>query len=192
MLMRALGFMVVACLAGAAEAQAIRLAPASPQPDAASLQPGLAVEYAYPADIKWLADAESWFDYGSEPGEPLVGFDYPDTLDGEKVLTSKQSEQVIARIRGYIRFDEPGVHQVEFLSNDGRLVRSGGEEVEKHDGRHPCESSGFYDVEAPEAGWYEVEAIWFQRVGTACLLMKWGAPGTDLGWTPNDVFAHAP
>lgn len=190
--MRALVFMVVACLAGAAEAQAIRLAPASPQPDAASLQPGLAVEYAYPADIKWLADAESWFDYGSEAGEPLVGFDYPDTLDGEKVLTSKQSEQVIARIRGYIRFDEPGVHQVEFLSNDGLLVRIGGEEVEKHDGRHPCESSGFYDVEAPEAGWYEIEAIWFQRVGTACLLMKWGAPGTDLGWTPNDVFAHAP
>ncbi|MEL7463993.1 MAG: hypothetical protein AAFN79_07995 [Pseudomonadota bacterium] len=178
--------------ASAAFAQAISLTLANPQPDASALKPGLAVEYAYPADIKWLSDAESWFDYGSEVGEPLIGFDYPDTLAGEKALTSKQSEQVIARITGYIRFDEAGSKQLDWWTNDGLLVEIGGTQVFKYDGRHPCESNGAVDVTVPAPGWYEIEAIWFQRIGSACLLMQWGEPGGDLGWTPNDAFAHKP
>ena len=57
-------FIAAALTAGAAAAQAVTLTPANPQPDASALTPGLAVEYAYPADIKWLDDAEGWFDYG--------------------------------------------------------------------------------------------------------------------------------
>ena len=72
------------------------------------------------------------------------------------------------------------------------LVEIGGTQVFKYDGRHPCESNGAVDVNVPEAGWYEIEAIWFQRIGSACLLMQWGEPGGDLGWTPNDAFAHKP
>ena len=188
--MRALTFLAAVLFAWAAQAQAVKLTPADPQPDAANLKPGLAVEYAYPADIKFLNDAESWFDYGSEAGAPLIGFDYPDTLAGEKTLTSKQAEQVIARIKGFIRFDAPGARQLEFLSNDGLSVTIGGVEVNRYDGRHPCESNGFIDVDVPAAGWYELEALYFQRAGTACLLMMWGEPGAELGWTPNDAFAH--
>lgn len=176
--------------ATSAMAQAISLTLANPQPDPSALTPGLAVEYAYPADVKWLNDAASWFDYGSEKGEPLIGFDYPDTLTGEKVLTSKQSQQVAARIRGYIRFDKAGPAQLDWWTNDGLTVSIGGAEVYRYDGRHPCESNGAVDVNVPEAGWYEIEAVWFQRVGSACLLMQWGDPGAELGWTPNDVFMH--
>lgn len=183
-------FIAAALTATAAAAQAVTLTPANPQPDASALTPGLAVEYAYPADIKWLDDAEGWFDYGSEAGAPLIGFDYPDTLEGEKVLTSKQSQQVIARISGFIRFDEAGTKQLDFWTNDGLSVSISGQEVYRYDGRHPCESNGAVEVTAPEAGWYELEAIWFQRAGSACLLMQWGAPGEDLGWTPNEAFAH--
>ena len=176
--------------ATSALAQAVSLTPASPQPDAASLKPGLAVEYAYPADIKWLRDAETWFSYGSEQGEPLVGFDYPDTLEGEKALTSRQSQQVIAKISGYIRFDETGARDLDFMSNDGLSVMISGQEVYRHDGRHPCESDGAVTVNVPEPGWYKLDAVWFQRVGSSCLLMQWGSPGSDLGWTPNEAFGH--
>lgn len=177
-------------LAEGAVAQPLKLTPANPQPAAADLAPGLAVKYAYPGDVKSLQDAKGWLDYGTEDGPPLVGFDYPDTLEGDLVLTSRQSIQVIASISGYIRFDTPGVHQLEFQSNDGLVVEIGGEEVSRYDGRHPCEAGGFQDVQIPEAGWYEIEALYFQRVGTACLLMQWGDPQTGLGWTPNDAFAH--
>lgn len=182
--------MAAILVAGSVWAQAVTLQLADPQPDEASLAPGLAVEYSYPADIKWLRDAESWFSYGLEPGEPLIGFDYPDTLPGEKVLTSRQSQQVIAKISGYIRFDEAGVKQLDWMTNDGLSVEIGGTEVYRYDGRHPCESSGAVDVNVPTAGWYKLDAIWFQRASTACLLMQWGSPGAELGWTPNDVFAH--
>ncbi|MEM7546808.1 MAG: PA14 domain-containing protein [Pseudomonadota bacterium] len=173
-----------------AVAQAITLTPADPQPTEAELAPGLAVKYAYPGDVKSLQDAKSWLDYGTEDGEPLVGFDYPDTLEGEMALTSRQSIQVVAAISGYIKFDAPGQYQLEFQSNDGLSVEIGGEEVSRYDGRHPCEAAGFQDVEVPEAGWYELEALYFQRVGTACLLMQWGTADSGLDWTPNEAFAH--
>ena len=188
--MRVLTFLAAVLVAGAAHAQAINLTPADPQPDEAALSPGLAVQYAYPADVKSLTDAKGWLDYGTETGPPLIGFDYPDTLEGEKALTSRQSIQVVAAIEGYIKFDAPGVTQLDFISNDGLLVKISGQEVSRYDGRHPCESGGTVDVNVPAAGWYELEALYFQRAGTACLLMMWGDPGADLGWTPNEAFAH--
>lgn len=170
-------------------AQSISLTPADPQPTEADLAPGLAVTYAYPGDVKSLQDAVSYLDYDTKVGPPLIGFDYPDTLEGEETLTAGQSIQVIAQITGFIRFDEPGTHQLEFQSNDGLSVSISGEEVYRYDGRHPCETNGAQSVTVPEAGWYELEAIYFQRVGTACLLMQWDV-GNGFDWTPNDVFAY--
>ncbi len=172
-----------------AAAQTISLTPADPQPSEADLAPGLAVKYAYPGDVKSLQDAESYLDYGTKDGAPLIGFDYPDTLEGEETLTAGQSIQVVAAISGYIRFDEPGVHQLEFHSNDGLSVTISGQEVSRYDGRHPCEANASQAVDVPEAGWYELEALYFQRAGTACLLMQWDV-GAGFDWTPNDVFAH--
>lgn len=170
-----------------------RLVPADPQPDAAALRPGLGVEYVYPADVKRLSDANGWNEHYRKPGPALVGFDYPDTSPGERTLTSDVAERVIAFIDGYIRFDRPGVWRLEFWSNDGLQVRIGGVEVYKHDLRHPCETLGWQEFTVPEAGWYEVEAVYFQRLNTACMMMKWQAPGEGgLSWTPQDVYAHRP
>jgi hypothetical protein len=177
-------------LAVSAAAEVVKLTPADPQPSEAELAPGLAVRYAYPGDVKSLQDAKSYLEYETKDGPPLVGFDYPDTLDGEETLTAGQSIQVVAEITGYIRFERPGVHQLEFQSNDGLLVKISGEDVYRYDGRHPCESNGLNEVDVPEAGWYEIEAIYFQRVGTACLLMMWGDAASGLDWTPNEAFAY--
>ncbi|MEM8742766.1 MAG: hypothetical protein AAGE13_14900 [Pseudomonadota bacterium] len=174
----------------AASAQAQSLTPANPQPDAAALKDGLAVLYAFPNDVKWLRDAEGWRSYDPKPGAPLVGFDYPDTNPGDPVLTSSYHENVVAFIEGYIRFDQPGVWKIEFHSNDGLQVTIGGLQVYKHDGRHACETVGWAEFEVPQPGWYALEATYFQRLNTACLLMKWAAPGDKMRWTPNAVFAH--
>jgi hypothetical protein len=166
------------------------LAPASPQPDPPGLRPGLAVTYAYPHDVQWLSDAEGALRFGAEPGPPLVGFDYVDTAPGEKALTSARAEHVAARIEGYVRFDRAGVWQLAFHSNDGLAVTIGGARVYVHDGRHPCETKGWEKVRVPEPGWYRLEAIWFQRLSTSCLLAEWLPPDGEKGWIPNEVFAH--
>lgn len=168
------------------------LAPASPQPEAARLRPGLAVTYAYPADVQWLSDAEGALRFGTEAGPPLVGFDYVDTAPGEKALTSRRAEQVAARIEGYVRFDRAGVWRLGFRSNDGLKVALGGEQVYVHDGRHGCESKGWEAVRVPEPGWYRLEAVWFQRLQTSCLLLEWQDPDGRKAWAPNEAFAHLP
>lgn len=170
--------------------EVLRPAPAAPQPDAAALRPGLAVKYAYPGDIKSLTDAESWRSYDPKPGPPLVGFDYPDTLPDEKALTSDAEEFVVAFIDGYIAFEQPGTHYLEFWSNDGLRVELGGIQIYEHDGRHPCETLGPVAIEIETPGWYPVQALYFQRRNTSCLLMKSKSPDGELDWAPLENYAH--
>jgi hypothetical protein len=195
--MKIIGHLTAALVAVLVTAAAPGLAqtvmtPANPQPDAGALQPGLAVDYAYPSDVKSLNQAQSWASYGVEAGPPLIGFDYIDTAPGENALTSSRAEYVVAFIDGFIHFDKPGTYKLEFQSNDGLDVKIGGADVYRYDGRHPCGSSGWVEVEAPVAGWYPLEALFFQRLNTSCLLMQWEPPGEGAVWTPNSAFAHIP
>lgn len=180
---------VYLCAAALASAGPIKLTPADPQPAADALAEGLAVAYAFPPDVKSLRDA-AYFAKEAKPGEPLIGFDYIDTEEGEPTLTSGQAIQVVAKITGFLKFDTPGVYELDFISNDGLKVDIGGQEVTVFDGRHPCENAGVVQVEAPVAGWYPLEALYFQRVGTACLLAEWTPPGGELDWIPNENTAH--
>lgn len=172
-------------LATAAWAAPLKLTPANPQPG--SVKPGLAVKYAYPGDVKSLAQAKKALRKG-KAGTPLKGLDYMDTNDGEKTLTSKRAHHVAAGISGYVRFDAPGTYTIDFLSNDGIEVTIGGKQIISFDGRHPCEESKPAQVQIPSAGWYDLQATYFQRVGTACLHMRAGQGAPD--WMPNSAFGH--
>ncbi|MEM9048098.1 MAG: hypothetical protein AAGC92_05200 [Pseudomonadota bacterium] len=175
-----------------AGAEPLRLSPAQPQPDEAALRSGLRVAYAYPPDVKQLADAETWNHHYRKPGPPLVGFDYPDTDPGDRTLTSNVATHVIAYIDGFVRFDRAGLWRIAFFSNDGLAVSIGGVLVYEHDGRHACQTLGWQEFAVPEPGWYAVEATFFQRLNTACLMMRWAPPGDKMGWTPVDVYGFLP
>lgn len=177
-------------LAGAALAGPVAIRPAAEQPAAAELRPGLAVTYAFPTDVRSLYDAEQSRNYRPTKGKPLVGFDYPDTASGENALTSDQAEKVVAYISGLMRFEKAGVYRLSFQSNDGLRVILGGAQVYEHDGRHACVNSYTAEVSVPEPGWYPVEALWFQRLSTSCLLLRWQPPGGAEDWAPNAIFAH--
>ncbi|WP_340107910.1 hypothetical protein [Pikeienuella sp. HZG-20] len=172
-----------------ASGETLGLSPADPQPDAAALTQGLAVSYAYPPEVGSLQQAKDWLD-DARPGPPLSGLRYIDTAKGEVALTSRQETRVVAEISGYVRFERAGAHKIEFYSNDGLLVEIGGREVSRYDGRHPCESGGYQDVTVPEPGWYEIKALYFQRLGTSCLLMKWDADSGKPGWAADEAFAY--
>ncbi len=171
----------------AALAAPLELTPANPQPS--GLSAGLAVSYAYPSDVKTLADARSALDKRATQGPPLSGLSYEDTTDGSKVMTSRFSTNVAAQITGYIRFDAAGIYTVNMWSNDGIEASIGGQEIAYYDDRHPCEPAGEVQVSVPQAGWYALEALYFQRQGTACLMLEWGS-GSDLELVPDAAFGH--
>ncbi|MBL4768564.1 MAG: hypothetical protein JKY94_12800 [Rhodobacteraceae bacterium] len=171
----------------------LQLQPANPQPSASQLKKGLAVRYAYApngAHIKQLADARRYLKAGSERGKPLKGLDYRDTREGSPTLTSKRAMNVAASISGYVRFDKPGLYNIDFLTNDGLEARIGGQRVGHFDGRQPCGNTYTVTVNAPAAGWYELSAIYFQRLGTSCLHMRIAPEGKQLNWAPNSMFGH--
>lgn len=183
----ALGLVLGIC-AQAAVAGGVVLQPADPQPT--HLKPGLAVRYAYPADVKSLKAAENALGYKAEQGAPIAGLDHRDTDIGEKVMTSKRAERVVADISGYVRFDTPGLYTIDFLTNDGLRATVGGQVVGEFDGRQPCEETFAVDVEVPEAGWYPLKALYFQRTNTACLHMRMGPQGKRPKWMPDSAFGH--
>jgi hypothetical protein len=166
----------------------VTLTPANPQPNAASLAPGLAVSYGFGGSARTLADAEQRLK-DATPGRALAGLSYLDTDPGENVLTTNKRDKVAAAISGFIKFDAPGTFQVEFISNDGLVAHISGQQVALFDGVHGCESAGVKNVKVPTAGWYEITATYFQRKGSACLLMDWSAEGEMLP-VPDEAFAH--
>ena len=163
------------------------LSPLNPQPDKASLNPGLAVEYAY-GEAKWLEEAEGWRG-NTKPGPPLEGFVYGDSTVGEKILTADSSEYVVAFIKGLMHFKE-GTHELEFQSNDGLRVMLSGQKVHEHDGRHKCEPKGITIIIVPKTGWYAVEAVFFNRKFTACLDLSIRPSGGEWDFTNPEMYAH--
>lgn len=166
----------------------LKLQLADPQPS--GVQPGLSVRYAYPQDVKTLSEASAALKIASEPGHALSGLDHRDTNEGDKTLTSKRAEHVVASIKGYVRFDAPGLHNIDFLTNDGLRARIGGQVVGKFDGRQACDTTIMSEVEVPAAGWYDVDILYFQRGGTACLHMRMGPDGKRPRWMPDAAFGH--
>jgi len=186
-MLKSTALLAIFALAAPGFAQTLTLTPASPQPADGSLKQGLAVDYAY-YSVRSLDEARSKLDH-AKAGPPLAGFSYLDTDPGDNALTSTSAEKVLAAIQGYIRFDAPGTYDIEFISNDGLQASIGGQQVALFDGVHGCESAGVTSVAVPQAGWYEVEATYFQRKGSACLLMDWGQSG-NMEPVPDSAFAH--
>lgn len=178
----------IVVLAGAAAAAPLKLTPADPQPR--GLKPGLSVRYAYPPDVKSLNQARSALKNKSEPGPALAGLDHRDTDIGQRVLTSKRAERVVAQINGFVRFDAPGNYTIDFLTNDGLQAVVGGQVVGRFDGRQTCSETFAVDVQVPKAGWYPVNILWFQRTKTACLHMRAGMQGKRVTWMPDSAFGH--
>ena len=172
-------------LTTASFAAPLKLKPANPQPS--GLKTGLAVKYAYPSDVKTLGNAQNAL-RRAKAGAPLAGLDYRDTNDGDITLTSDRAHHVVAKITGYVKFDNAGVHTIDFLTNDGLDANIGGQKVGYFNGRQSCQETRAVQVDVPQAGWYPVDILYFQRVGTSCLHMRAGQGAPD--WMPNAAFGY--
>lgn len=192
--MKSIVFGAIAALgiaaASVAGAAPLKLKPANPQPS--GVKKGLSVVYGYAPEgthIKKLVDARSVLKKASR-GKPLRGLDYRDTQKGQKTLTSKRAENVAASIKGYIKFDKPGVYTIDFYTNDGLDAKIGGQRVGIFDGRQTCDATVQTEVQVPQAGWYDFRATYFNRLNTSCLMMRWAPKGQKMKWTPNSAFGY--
>ena len=114
------------------------------------------------------------------------------TVNYAIISRSVRTERVAAGISGYIHFKSAGNFTLDFLANDGLQITIGGQEVGFYDGIHPCGYVGEIKVNVPSAGYYPLDATYFQRKGTACLMMEWGPESDGLELVTREVFFHKP
>ena len=161
------------------------LKPASPQPAADKLNPGLAVVYFHNMFKK--LDEIGKIGKG-KPGEPIKILDHK-TQDGN-VLTDNLSQGVGAKIAGFIKFDKPGKYVLQMNSNDGARFTVAGKKVLEDDGVHADEMSTPAELTITEAGWYELAVDYFQRKGTSALQLFWTVDGGTQAIVPASQYAH--
>jgi hypothetical protein len=159
---------IVLLVSGAAAETVTGLQPAEPQPT--QVTPGLAVEYSY----GMVNNLDQLKGRKYEPGPPLESINY--RWSGN-VLTSKAREGVAANIDGFIRFEKAGVYGFEVTSNDGVRVEIGGKVLHVDPEIHSDATSERIDVKIDTPGWYPLKIVYFQKKGTASLVLAWVGPG---------------
>ena len=172
--------------AGQSSAAMTGLLPVSPQPGAGQVAPGLAVSYFAQMfqDVGEVAGRS-----GGEAGPPLAQLnDTP--AQGAPVLTSGKAVGVGAQIRGLIHFDKAGTYSFRVTSNDGVRVTLAGQLLAEDPGVHSDHTSLPVDVAIDQPGWYELSVDYFQKKGTATLVLLWTPPGGSEAPVPADAFAH--
>jgi len=177
--------------------RATDIAPIEPQPQEDALKPGLAVKYYYGdyrdmagdgAQIEALYEQMKSEDGGE--GEPLPDLNYK-TGEGRNVLTSKFGKFVGAHITGFIRFPEAGDYTLVMTSNDGVRFTLDGKMLHEDPDVHPDRDSEPLEVSVAKPGWVALEIGYFQRKGSAALVLKWKGPsGGDFAPVPAEHYAH--
>ena len=168
------------------------LSPASPQPAADDLKPGLAVTYYFNA-FNNTREIQDWAKYrDGVRGEPILILDYF-VGDGD-VLTSGRADEVGADIRGYINFPVAGTYTVAMQSNDGVDLKIGGVQIVHDPDVHSDRYSELTPVDITTPGWYPLHLLYFEKRVTATLELYWLKPGGSgqLEFVPEEAFAHIP
>jgi hypothetical protein len=170
-------------LAGAQTVTGLKLAEPQPAPD--KLSPGLAVGYVF-GRFNHINEFKT---KKFEPGKPLAQLDY--RMGDGPVLTSKERDQVGALITGFIRFEKAGTYGFDVTSNDGVRVEIGEKLLYEDPSVHSDDTSDRIDVKVDQPGWYPIRILYYEKKGTATLVLRWVPPASDSKAKPVPVPAAA-
>ena len=182
--------MAVVLASGLASAQVEDVKPQSPQPNAADLKPGLAVDY-YFHSFRHIDELVDWEDYKEgKPGAPIERLNFR-SGKGD-VLTSENDDAVGAKITGLILLDKPGLYSFAFESNDGVRLEIDDKLIIEDPDVHGDRFSDIGQVVIEEAGWYPITIRYFERKNTSTLRFHWLPPEAEgtMPLVPAKVLAH--
>jgi hypothetical protein len=168
------------------------LQPAVPQPDSATLRPGLAVTYHFSL-FRHVDQLVAWAKaHNGKAGAPLRMLNF--NVGEGNVLTTEQDNGVGAVIEGLIHFPEAGVYELMIQSNDGVKLEIGGALVYADPDVHPDRLSEPVPVRIDQAGWYPITMLYFERKGTSTLELYWIQPSDAdrVHYVPAEAYAHRP
>jgi hypothetical protein len=160
---------------------------------AADLAPGLAVLYFkdfIERHVDKLPSGDAAVKKG-QPGKPVPFLNHQ--FGHGTILDSGQDTKIGMEFKGYILLNQTGAYTFQALSNDGLRILIGGrviiDDPDVHSDR--LSSPGTLIVDKP--GWYDFKAHYFQRKGTAALVLNWKPPAdADFSPVPANAYAHAP
>lgn len=137
-----------------------------------------------------LPEAESSV-YPSFQGEPIAQINHQ--FKKNNVFGSGTNRLIGMRMRGYLNLSKTGTYQFQALSNDGIRVELSGKTLLSDPTQHSDRLSNIGSVTVTTPGWYSVVVEYFQRKGTAALILYWKIPGTkDFVPIPPEVYGHTP
>ena len=162
---------------------------AAPQPDAASLKAGLASRY-YIEVFNETDDLIDWAqDRNGIPGAPVIGLQH--RVGKGEVLTSGYSDEVGAKLIGYLRLPEAGLYQLKVTTNDGVRIFLGGEMIHDDPQVAPDRIKKSRPFEVAEPGWYPLTVWYFEKHNTSTLWVLWKTPqAVDFQSIPLENLKH--
>ena len=157
------------------------------------LLPGLDVFYYvdfFERDVRLLPKTES-SQFRTFRGKPVEQLNHQ--FGKDKVFDSGTNRGVGMRLNGYLHFQDPGVYDMQALSNDGIVMSIAGNVAISDPEQHSDRLSNIAHINIDQPGWYQVDIDYFQRKGTAALKLLWRAPGTETFVpVPGHAYAHKP
>ena len=170
---------------------ALAQSPASPQPDPATLKPGLAVGF-YMGMFRNVTDFADWTNGKGKPGAPIPQINWK--VGKGNVLDSGYDDGVGVGITGFINMATAGEYKFAFNSNDGFILEIGGVEVVRDGDVHADRMSDIGTISISTPGWYPIKVVYFERKNTSTLQMFWRPAGTaaegSMPLVPPEVLMH--
>ena len=124
-------------------------------------------------------------------GEPILDLNHD--FGKDKVFGSGSNRGVGMRLNGLLQFKEPGVYDLQALSNDGIIMYVADVLALNDPEQHSDRLSNLAHVRIEKPGWYPVAVQYFQRKGTAVLKLFWQTPGSSGQVpVPAGAYAHLP
>lgn len=126
-----------------------------------------------------------------EPGPPIMQLNH--RFGKGIVFDSGESKGVGMVMKGYFHLQQPGQYEFQALSNDGFELSINNQLLISDPEVHSDKLSDPGRFTISEGGWFPVSIKYFQRKGTATLILYWKPPGTDTFTViPPQVYAHLP
>jgi hypothetical protein len=159
----------------------------------AAIQQGLNVTYYKKysqRNLDNLPENESAV-YPSFRGEPIDQLNHH--FGKDEVFGSGTNRLIGMRMKGFLNLSETGVYEFQALANDGITVILSGKILLDDPSQHSDRLTNIGLVTVKTPGWHEMVLEYFQRKGTAALVLFWKEPGEkEFVPVPKEIYGRIP